>query len=171
MFNSAFNDLSGNTIDYYPKAMHDEISSINDRIYETLNNGVYRSGFATTQSAYDAAVVPLFDTLDWLEDRLTSQPYLMGNQLTEVDWRLFPTLVRFDSVYHLHFKCNRKRIIDYPNLWDYTRALYQHPGISDTVNMVHIIRHYHYSHATINPQRIMPINPIIDWNAPHLRKA
>ena len=171
MFNSAFNDLSANTLDYYPKAMQDEISPINNRIYETLNNGVYRSGFATTQSAYDAAVVPLFDTLDWLEDRLTSQPYLMGNQLTEVDWRLFPTLVRFDSVYHLHFKCNRKRIVDYPNLWDYTRALYQHPGISDTVNWVHITRHYHYSHATINPHRIMPINPIIDWNAPPLRKA
>ena len=171
MFNSAFNDLSGNTLDYYPKAMHNEISPINDRIYETLNNGVYQSGFATTQSAYDAAVVPLFDTLDWLEDRLSSQPFLMGKQLTEVDWRLFPSLVRFDSVYHLHFKCNRKRIIDYPNLWDYARALYQHPGISDTVNMSHITRHYHYSHANINPQRIIPINPIIDWNAPHFRKT
>jgi putative glutathione S-transferase len=142
---------------------------INQRIYDTLNNGVYRCGFATTQAAYDAAVGPLFDTLDWVEARLARNRYVMGDRLTEVDWRLFPTLLRFDSVYHLHFKCNRKRIVDYPNLWAYTRELYQYEGIAETVNMDHIIRHYHYSHDTINPNRIIPINPEIDWNAPHGR--
>jgi putative glutathione S-transferase len=142
---------------------------INQRIYDTLNNGVYRCGFATTQAAYDAAVGPLFDTLDWVEARLARNRYVMGDRLTEVDWRLFPTLLRFDSVYHLHFKCNRKRIVDYPNLWAYTRELYQYKGIAETVNMDHIIRHYHYSHDTINPNRIIPINPEIDWNAPNGR--
>ena len=111
----------------------------------------------------------MFDTLDWLEDRLSRKRYIIGDRLTEVDWRLFPTLLRFDNVYHLHFKCNRKRIIDYPNLWAYTRELYQYEGIAETVNMDHIIRHYHYSHDTINPNRIIPINPDIDWNAPHGR--
>jgi putative glutathione S-transferase len=161
--------LTGNDLDFYPPELQIDIEPINQRIYNTLNNGVYRCGFATTQAAYDAAVVPLFETLDWLEDRLASNRYLMGDQLTEADWRLFPTLARFDSVYHLHFKCNQKRIIDYPNLWAYTRELYQYDGISGTVNMQHIIRHYHYSHDTINPNRIIPINPILDWHLRHGR--
>ena len=136
-----------------------------------MNNGVYKSGFATSQKAYDAAVGPLFESLDWLEERLTSQRYLMGSRLTEADWRLFTTLVRFDAVYHLHFKCNRKRIVDYPALWAYTRDLYQVPGVSQTVGMEHIIRHYHYSHESINPHRIIPINPVLDFAAPHHRAA
>ncbi|MGB0797920.1 MAG: glutathione S-transferase family protein [Planktomarina sp.] len=169
MFNSAFDDLTGNTLDFWPTKLRDDIAAVNARIYETLNNGVYRCGFATTQAAYDAAINPLFDTLDWLERRLENNRYLMGEHLTEADWRLFPTLVRFDSVYHLHFKCNRKRIVDYPTLWAYTRDLYQHPGVAETVNMNHIVRHYHYSHDTINPYRIVPTNPILDWMEPHHR--
>lgn len=169
MFNSAFDDVTGNTQDYWPADLRDAIDPVNDRIYDSFNNGVYRCGFATTQEAYDEAVVPLFDTLDWIEQRLSKNRYLMGAQLTEADWRLFPTLVRFDMVYHLHFKCNRRRIVDYPNLWAYTRALYQTPGIAATVNMDHIVRHYHYSHETINPNRIIPINPQLDFTAPHER--
>ena len=169
MFNSAFNDLTGNTLDFWPKDHHAEIEEVNARIYDTVNNGVYKSGFATTQEAYDAAIVPLFDTLDWLEKRLLKNRYLMGDQVTEADWRLFPTLLRFDPVYHLHFKCNRRRIIDYPNLWAYTRELYQWPGIAETINFDHIVRHYHYSHESINPNRIIPINPVINWTEPHGR--
>ncbi len=169
MFNSAFDGITGNTDDYWPVAMRDDIAPENDRIYDTLNNGVYKSGFATTQAAYDAAVHPLFETMDWLDARLSENRYLMGDQITEADWRLFTTLVRFDSVYHLHFKCNRKRVIDYPNLWAYTRELYQWPGIAETVNMDHIVRHYHYSHESINPHRIIPINPQIDFMEPHGR--
>ncbi|WFE75105.1 glutathione S-transferase family protein [Roseinatronobacter sp. S2] len=169
MFNSAFDGLTGNSDDYYPEALRADIDAVNDRIYDTVNNGVYKSGFATTQAAYDEAVVPLFQSLDWLEDRLTGQRYLMGDTLTEADWRLFTTLVRFDSVYHLHFKCNRRRIVDYPALWAYTRDLFQHAGVGETVNFAHIVRHYHYSHDTINPNRIIPINPDLDFNAPHGR--
>jgi putative glutathione S-transferase len=169
MFNSAFDALTGNTTDYWPAELHDAIGQINDRIYDTFNNGVYKSGFATTQEAYDAAVHPLFDTLDWIEDILSHNRYLMGDTLTEADWRLFTTLVRFDVVYHQHFKCNRSRIIDYPNLWAYTRALYQMPGVAGTVNFEHIVRHYHYSHETINPNRIIPVNPVLDFDAPHGR--
>lgn len=169
MFNGAFNDLTGNTQDFWPTELHTDIEPVNDRIYDTFNNGVYKSGFATSQDAYDAAVGPLFETLDWLENRLSENRYLMGDTVTEADWRLFPTLVRFDPVYHLHFKCNRRRIIDYPNLWAYTRELYQWPGVAATVNMEHIVRHYHYSHESISPHRIIPINPVIDWNAPHGR--
>lgn len=169
MFNSAFDEVTGNTLDYWPTELRDAIAPVNDRIYDTLNNGVYKSGFATTQEAYDAAVHPLFDTLDWLEERLSHNRYLMGDQITEADWRLFTTLVRFDSAYHLHFKCNRKRIIDYDNLWAYTRELYQWPGVAETVNMDHIVRHYHYSHESINPHRIIPINPDTDFMAPHGR--
>ena len=171
MFNSAFDVITGNTDDYWPEHMRDDIEEVNARIYDTFNNGVYKSGFASTQEAYEAAVVPLFDTLDWLEERLSTRRYLMGDQLTEADWRLFPTLVRFDSVYHLHFKCNRKRIIDYPNLWAYTRELYQVPGVAGTVDFDHIVRHYHYSHESINPHRIIPINPVLDFDAPHGRGA
>lgn len=170
MFNSAFDGLTGNTADYWPEALRDGIDEVNARIYDTLNNGVYRAGFATSQSAYDEAVGPLFDTLDWLEERLSGQRYLMGARLTEADWRLFTTLVRFDSVYHLHFKCNRRRIVDYPALWAYTRDLYQMPGVAGTVHLDHIVRHYHFSHATINPHRIVPINPLLDFAAPHGRE-
>jgi putative glutathione S-transferase len=169
MFNTAFNKLTGNTDDFWPTDLRAAIEPINARIYDTVNNGVYKAGFATTQAAYDAGVRPLFDSLDWLEDHLSRNRWLMGERLTEADWRLFTTLVRFDSVYHLHFKCNRKRIIDYPKLWAYTRALYQVPGIAETVRMDHIVRHYHYSHDTINPHRIIPINPVLDFMAPHGR--
>lgn len=169
MFNSAFNEVTGNTLDFWPQELRDAIEPVNQRIYDTLNNGVYKSGFATTQSAYDAAVGPLFDTLDWLEARLSDNRFLMGDQLTEADWRLFTTLVRFDAVYHGHFKCNRRRIADYPSLWDYTRALYQVEGVAETVRMDHITRHYHFSHDTINPHRIVPIGPELDFNAPHGR--
>lgn len=169
MLNSAFDGITGNTDDYWPEPLRDGIEEVNARIYDTVNNGVYKSGFATSQEAYDAAVHPLFDSLDWLEDRLSRNRYLMGETLTEADWRLVTTLFRFDLVYHLHFKCNRKRIIDYPNLWGYTRELYQWPGVADTVHFDHIVRHYHYSHDTINPNRIIPINPVLDFNAPHGR--
>lgn len=169
MLNSAFDGITGNTDDYWPEALREEIAPVNDRIYDTVNNGVYKSGFATTQDAYDAAVVPLFDSLDWLEERLSTQRYLMGSQITEADWRLFTTLVRFDAVYHLHFKCNLRRIVDYPNLWAYTRALYQWPSVAETVNLDHIVRHYHFSHETINPNRIIPINPRLEFDAPQDR--
>ncbi|NSX53955.1 glutathione S-transferase family protein [Parasulfitobacter algicola] len=169
MFNSAFDGLTGNTLDFWPQHMRDAIKDVNTRVYDTVNNGVYKSGFATSQTAYDDAVSPLFDSLDWLEDRLSSNRYLMGDQVTEADWRLFTTLIRFDHVYHLHFKCNRTRIIDYPNLSGYVRELYQWPGVAETVNMDHIVRHYHYSHETINPSRIIPVNPNINFNAPHNR--
>ena len=169
MFNSAFNDVTGNTADFWPEELRDAIEPVNERIYDTFNNGVYRSGFATTQDAYDEAVTELFNTMDWLEDRLSNSRYLMGDRVTEADWRLVPTLFRFDPVYHLHFKCNRKRVIDYPNLWAYARELYQWPGVAKTVHFDHIVRHYHYSHESINPHRIIPINPVLDWTEPHGR--
>ncbi|TFL19110.1 glutathione S-transferase family protein [Jannaschia formosa] len=171
MFNSAFDGLTGNDLDFYPEPLRPEIDRINDRVYDTLNNGVYKAGFATTQEAYDAAVHPLFATMDWLDGLLAGRRYLAGDRLTEADWRLFTTLLRFDPVYHLHFKCNRRRLIDYPNLWPYARELFQIPGVAGTVNMAHIVRHYHYSHESINPHRIIPINPEIDWTAPHGREA
>lgn len=170
MFNSAFDGLTGNSDDYWPEALRPEIEEVNARIYDTVNNGVYKAGFATAQEPYDKAVHALFDSLDWLEDRLADRRYLMGSTLTEADWRLFTTLVRFDPVYHLHFKCNRRRLIDYPNLWAYTRDLYQVPGVADTVQPDHYVRHYHYSHDTINPNRIIPINPVLDFDAPHGRE-
>ncbi|MEY8881744.1 glutathione S-transferase family protein [Donghicola sp. XS_ASV15] len=169
MLNSAFNDLTGNTDDYWPVSLRDQIETLNSRIYDTVNNGVYKAGFATSQDAYDEAVHPLFDSLDWIEQILNTNRYLAGDHLTEADWRLFTTLVRFDSVYHQHFKCNRKRIIDYPNMWGYVRELYQRPGVAPTVNLDHIVRHYHYSHDMINPNRIIPINPVLDFDAPHNR--
>jgi len=171
MFNSAFDEITGNRDDFWPEAMRDGIEELNSRIYSDVNNGVYKCGFATSQSAYDAAVQPLFDALDWLEHHLSTNRYLMGDTATEADWRLFTTLIRFDPVYHLHFKCNRKRIIDYPNLWAYVRELYQWPEVAKTVNMDHIVRHYHYSHDTINPNRILPINPTLDYDAPHGRES
>jgi putative glutathione S-transferase len=169
MFNSAFDAITGDAQDFWPANLRAALEPVNDRIYDTLNNGVYKAGFATTQAAYDAAVGPLFDTLDWLDSRLAEHRFLMGDRLTEADWRLFTTLVRFDAVYHGHFKCNRARIVDYPNLWAYTRALYQHPGVAETVHMDHIVRHYHYSHDTINPHRIVPVGPKLDFSAPHGR--
>lgn len=170
MFNSAFDPITGNTDDYWPKDLREAIAPVNDRIYDTFNNGVYKAGFATTQEAYDKAVHPVFETLDWLEERLAGNRYLMGDRLTEADWRLWTTLVRFDAVYHLHFKCNRKRIADYPNLTGFMRELYQMPGIAGTVNLPHIVRHYHYSHESINPHRIIPINPEPNFEAPHGRE-
>ena len=174
MFNSAFNHITGNSDDYWPEAMRVDIEEVNQRIYSTVNNGVYKSGFSASQAAYDDAVHALFDTLDWLDDRLAANRFLMGDRITEADWRLFPTLARFDSVYHLHFKCNRRRIIDYPNLWGHTRELYQWKTpnggrVGDTVRLDHIVRHYHYSHDSINPHRIIPINPVLNFDEPHGR--
>ncbi|MEM7644635.1 MAG: glutathione S-transferase family protein [Pseudomonadota bacterium] len=169
MFNTAFDGLTGNDLDFYPEDLRAEIDRINDRVYPDINNGVYKSGFATSQSAYDEAVHALFDALDWVEARLADRRYLTGDRITEADWRLFTTLIRFDLVYHQHFKCNRKRIVDYPNLWGWTREMYQVPGVAETVGIDHIVRHYHYSHESINPHRIIPINPVLDFNAPHGR--
>jgi len=169
MFNSAFDGLTGDRQDFYPEALREEIEAVNERVYHTVNNGVYKSGFATTQEAYEEAVEPLFETLDWLEDRLSRQRYLAGDRLTEADWRLFTTLVRFDPVYFGHFKCNIRRIADYDSLWAYTRELYQVPGVAETVNLHHIKAHYYGSHETVNPMRIVPVGPDIDFGAPHGR--
>ncbi|MGI9372603.1 MAG: glutathione S-transferase family protein [Hyphomicrobiales bacterium] len=169
MFNSAFNGLTGNTVNYYPEALHAQIKEINERVYNTLNNGVYKSGFARTQEAYEAAVVPLFETLDWLESILAHSRYVAGNAVTEADWRLFPTLLRFDPVYVGHFKCNLRRLRDYPNLWGYTRELYQWPGIAETINLEQTKLHYYASHETVNPTRIVPLGPQIDFDEPHGR--
>ncbi len=169
MLNSAFDGITGNTDDYWPEALREPIESINARIYDTVNNGVYKAGFATTQEAYDKAVRPLFDSLDWIEGILSENRYLLGDAITEADWRLFTTLIRFDKVYHEHFKCNLRRIVDYPNIWPYLRELYQWPGVAETVHFDHIVRHYHYSHETVNPHRIIPITPDLDLTAPHGR--
>ncbi len=163
MFNSAFDPIGAKPGDYYPEANRAEIDTLNERIYTTVNNGVYKCGFATTQVAYEEALKPLFDTLDWLEQRLSNQRYLTGEQITEADWRLFTTLIRFDPVYVGHFKCNIRRIVDYPHLWRYVRELYQTPGVTDTVNFPHIKKHYYQSHKTINPTGIVPMGPAIDF--------
>jgi putative glutathione S-transferase len=165
MFNSGFDQAGARAGDYYPADLRAEIDTLNARIYDTLNNGVYKAGFATTQQAYEDAVRPLFATLDWLEQRLSGQRFLCGERQTEADWRLFTTLVRFDAVYVGHFKCNLRRIVDYPNLWSYTRDLYQTPGIRETVDFDHIKRHYYQSHATINPTGVVPLGPVIDFDA------
>jgi len=169
MFNSAFDAVGAQPGDYYPEALRPQIDALNERIYEAVNNGVYKAGFATTQSAYEEAVVPLFETLDWLDERLGDQRYLTGAAITEADWRLFTTLVRFDPVYVGHFKCNIRRIVDYPNLWGYLRDLYQQPGVAATVNMEHIKNHYYASHETVNPSRVVPVGPVLDFAAPHDR--
>lgn len=170
MFNSAFDTIADNPeLDLYPQELRDEIDEINSVVYDNVNNGVYRCGFATTQDAYERAFDRLFDTLDMLEDRLSKQRYLVGDRITEADWRLFTTLLRFDSVYVGHFKTNKKRIADYPNLWAYTRELYQWPGIVETVNMDHIKSHYYMSHTSINPTRVVPKGPEIDFMLPHGR--
>ncbi|MGF1497978.1 MAG: glutathione S-transferase family protein [Elainellaceae cyanobacterium] len=171
MFNSAFDGIGAAPGDYYPDDLRDEIHALNDRIYDTVNNGVYKAGFATTQDAYEEAVKPLFDTLDFLEERLSQQRYLTGDRLTEADWRLFTTLARFDAVYVGHFKCNLRRLVDYPNLWAYVRDLYQTPGVAETVNFQHIKGHYYQSHETINPTRIVPLGPEIDFLEPHGRSG
>ena len=169
MLNSAFDGFGNAELDFYPTELRNEIDEINQRVYENVNNGVYRAGFATSQKAYDAAYERLFSTLDELEERLSSQRYLVGDQITEADWRLFTTLVRFDAVYYNHFKTNKKRLIEYPNLWGYTRELYQVPGVADTVNMDHIKTHYFASHLSINPTGIVPRGPDIDFLVPHRR--
>ncbi|MEL7274655.1 MAG: glutathione S-transferase family protein [Pseudomonadota bacterium] len=169
MFNSAFGAVTDDDRDLYPEALRDEIDAVNERVYHTVNNGVYKCGFATTQQAYEDAFYPLFETLDWLEERLSDQRYLVGDQMTEADWRLFTTLVRFDPVYVGHFKCNLRRIADYPNLSNYTRELYQFDGVAQTINMHHIKAHYYGSHETINPTRIVPVGPALDYTAPHDR--
>ena len=164
MFNAAFDHLGARPGDYYPAAHRAEIDAVNARIYETLNNGVYKAGFATNQLAYEEAVAGVFDTLDWLEARLTRQPYLVSNELTEADIRLFTTLVRFDVVYYGHFKCNRHALTDYPALWHYTHALYQHPDIKPTINFAHIKGHYYGSHLWLNPSGIVPVGPDINFD-------
>ncbi|HEU0223539.1 MAG TPA: glutathione S-transferase family protein [Paracoccaceae bacterium] len=171
MFNSAFDGLTGNRLDFWPEPLRPAIDEVNARIYETVNNGVYRAGFATTQEAYDEAATALFETLDWLEARLSAQRYLLGSRITEADWRLFTTLARFDLVYHGHFKCNRRRLVDYPALFAYARELYQWPGVAGTVDFAQIARHYYYSHDRINPFRIVPLGPDVDWLAPHGREG
>ncbi|HCY62588.1 MAG TPA: glutathione-dependent reductase [Oxalobacteraceae bacterium] len=171
MFNSAFDALGAAPGDYSPQALRDEIDEINAFVYQNVNNGVYRAGFATTQHAYEEAVTALFAALESLESRLARQRYLMGERITEADWRLFTTLLRFDAVYHGHFKCNLKRLVDFPNLWAHTRELYQWPGIAATVDMTHIKGHYYRSHPTINPTRIVPLGPLLDFTAPHGRDA
>lgn len=171
MFNSAFDGLDGvkTEIDFYPEELRSEIDAINEAVYTKVNNGVYKAGFATAQSVYEKEVSALFDELDGLEDLLGRLRYLVGNRLTEADWRLFTTLVRFDAVYHGHFKCNLRRIADYPNLSNYLRDLYQVPGIAETVDFTHIKKHYYGSHNTINPTGIVPAGPILDLDAPHDR--
>ncbi|MBU1384664.1 MAG: glutathione S-transferase family protein [Alphaproteobacteria bacterium] len=159
MFNSAFDGVGATAGDYYPEALRPEIDAVNERVYATLNNGVYRAGFATKQDAYEEAVGPLFDTLDWLEQRLEQSEWLTGDRLTEADIRLFTTLIRFDLVYHGHFKCNLRRIVDYPALWRYLRAFHALPGVADTVNVEHIKRHYYESHRQLNPSGVVPVGP------------
>ena len=170
MFNSAFDDVGAIAIDFTPAEQLDEIDKLNAFIYRTIKNGVYKAGFATTQEVYDKVVTALFDALDTLEERLENSRYLLGNTITEADWRLFTTLVRFDAVYVGHFKCNRRRIVDYPNLWGYLRDLYQVPGIAATVDIDHIKKHYYGSHKTINPTLIIPKGPDIYFTTAHQRE-
>lgn len=169
MLNSAFDEWGDAALDFYPQRLRAEIDRINALVYPTINNGVYRAGFATSQEAYEEAFVALFETLDALEERLAGQRYLLGDRVTEADWRLFTTLARFDPVYVGHFKCNLRRIADYPNLSNYLRDLYQVPGVAGTVNLRHIKAHYYRSHTTINPTRIVPVGPELDYGAPHDR--
>lgn len=167
MFNSAFDGVGAAPGDFYPEALRAEIDALNERIYPEVNNGVYRAGFATTQAAYEEAVVTLFEALDWLEARLSRSRFLTGDRLTEADIRLFTTLVRFDAVYHGHFKCNLRRIVDYPALWRFTRDLYNFRNVAETVNFEHIKRHYYESHTTINPTGVVPLGPVLDFSPPN----
>jgi putative glutathione S-transferase len=172
MFNSAFDGLEGvnNDRDFYPESLRGDIEAVNERVYHTVNNGVYKAGFATAQDKYEEAYQALFDSLDWLEERLAEKRYLTGNRLTEADWRLFTTLIRFDAVYYSHFKCNRQQIRDYPNLSGYVRELYQVPGVAETVDLGQIKRHYYVSQRTINPTQIVPVGPELEFEAPHGRE-
>lgn len=170
IFNSGFNTLTSNDDDYYPEALRQEIDDINEMVYHDINNGVYKAGFATTQKAYEEAVNALFHALDIVEERLSKQRYLVGSNITEADWRLFTTLIRFDAVYHGHFKCNKKQIADYPNIYGYMKELYQVPGVAETVNFDHIKRHYYFSHTMINPTQIIPVGPEQDLMSPHGRE-
>jgi putative glutathione S-transferase len=169
MLNSAFNALTDVRDDYYPQALRKEIDTVNGLVYPNINHGVYRAGFATTQAAYEEAFRNLFDALDEVEQRLSQQRYLVGNTITEADWRLFTTLVRFDAVYYSHFKCNWRRIADYPNLSNYLRDLYQVPGVAETVSLAQIKRHYYGSQRQVNPTGIVPVGPQLDFSAPHDR--
>ena len=169
IFNSGFNSLTNNEDDYYPNAQREEIDAINNMVYHDINNGVYKAGFATSQEAYEEAVTALFCALDRVEERLSKQRYLVGSKITEADWRLFTTLIRFDAVYHGHFKCNKKQIADYPNIYGYMKELYQVPGVAETVNFDHIKRHYYYSHTMINPTQVIPVGPEQDLMSPHGR--
>ena len=169
MLNSAFDALTDARADYYPAPLRGEIDRVNDLVYANINNGVYRAGFATSQQAYEEAARAIFAAFDELEARLSRQRYLVGRQLSEADWRLFTTLIRFDTVYYGHFKCNLRRLADYANLWNYTRELYQVPGIAETVSIDHIKRHYYGSQRQVNPTGIVPIGPLIDFDAPHDR--
>ncbi len=170
MFNSEFDGLGATPGDFHPEPLRAEIDEVNAFVYSRVNNGVYACGFATTQKAYEEAFGELFGALDALEERLTSRRYLVGNQQTEADWRLFTTLVRFDAVYVGHFKCNLRRVADYPNLSGYLRDLYQHPGIAETVDFFHIKHHYYGSHASINPTGVVPVGPELDLDRPHGRE-
>lgn len=169
MFNSAFDHITGNDLDFYPETLRSEIDTINEAIYRDFNNGVYKAGFATSQLIYEKAYDRVFAMLDKLENTLAAQRHLAGDRLTEADWRLFTTMIRFDAVYYSHFKLNRQRIEDYPHLSNYLRALYQQPGVANTVNFAHIKTHYYYSHTTINPTQIVPKGPDIDYTRPHNR--
>lgn len=169
MFNRAFDGVGAKGPDFCPPRLEAQIDEINERVYHTLNNGVYKSGFATTQEAYEEAVLPLFDTLAWLEDKLSRTRYLLGDRITEADLRLFPTLIRFEQVYHYHFKCNLRRLRDYPNLWGYTLDLFQQPGVAETMNLDHVKQHYFGSHPSVNPTGIVPLGPEVDLHAPHGR--
>jgi putative glutathione S-transferase len=171
MLNDAFDGIGATPGDWYPAPLRAEIDAVNERVYATLNNGVYRAGFARSQEAHEEAVIPLFGTLDWLEARLSRQPFLCGEAATEADWRLFTTLIRFDAVYHGHFKCNLRRILDYPALWDHTRSLYQVPGIAETVDFGHIKRHYYQSHTWVNPSGVVPLGPLLDLDRPGSRRV
>lgn len=170
ILNSDFNELTGNHDDYYPELLRSDIDQINELVYHSINNGVYKSGFATTQEAYEEAVNALFDALEEVETRLSSSRYLVGDTLTEADWRLFTTLIRFDPVYNGHFKCNRKQIADYPNTFGYMKELYQVPGVAETVNFDHIKRHYYFSHTMINPTQVIPVGPSQDLMSAHGRE-
>lgn len=169
MLSREFAGLARTPYDFYPESLRAEIDAVNARVYETVNNGVYRTGFATSQEAYDEAVRALFDSLDWLDARLARQRYLVGERITEADWRLFTTLIRFDAVYYGHFKCNLRHVYEYPHLWGFVRELYQWPGVAETVELDEIKRHYYASHRTINPSGIVPVGPMLDLDAPHGR--
>ncbi|NMH58539.1 glutathione S-transferase family protein [Alteromonas ponticola] len=171
IFNSAFNEITGDQQDFYPAEHRDEIEQINELVYHKVNNGVYKAGFASTQEAYEEAVTDLFDALEYLEKRLSTQRYLVGNILTEADWRLFTTLIRFDLVYHGHFKCNIKRIADYPALTGYMKELYQYEHVARTVNFEHIKHHYYFSHTMINPTQVVSVGPELALAEPHGRDA